>query len=81
MTLKNTNAAPTVERRSGVANRTGSQRSENYHEVSGAATTARAEPSLDGRSAHADLESRPAVTVPSIESHIRVTRSTSVRVR
>ena len=40
-----------------------------YHGCSGTATTARREPSLDGRSLHADLESRPVVTGPRAISH------------
>jgi hypothetical protein len=40
-----------------------------YHACNGTATTARREPSLDGRSLHADLESRPVVTDPRHRSH------------
>lgn len=43
-----------------------------YHIGSGTATTAREEPSLDGRSSHADLESRPVVTGPRAISHSSV---------
>lgn len=68
MSSENRNAAPAVEGPSGEAVAE-NQLSKPYHHESGTATTARAEHSLAGRSANADHESRPAVTVPAIESH------------
>jgi hypothetical protein len=53
---------------------------EPYHIGSGTATTARDEPSLDGRSSHADLESRPAVTGPRHRSHSAVLIAMAARI-
>lgn len=73
MSRKNTNAAPALEGRSGAV-RANQSAPQAYLIGRGAATTANAEHSLDGRSSFASL----AATVPAIESHVSTHRSTSM---